>query len=316
MAPAGRDEQMLLTLEVARRHYLDGWSKLAVAQCYGLSRFQVARMITRARDQGWVRIEIDSPAHVDMELGDRVRALLGLRHVLVVRPARRGATTRSEIAAATAQLLQNVLSPDDTLGLAWSRTVAAAVDRVEHVPRIPVVQLTGALPRAEEVGSSVELVRRFAAISGGAAYLYYAPMILEEETAAASLRAQAEVDRAIARIPDVSVAVVAVGAWVPGSSTVHDAMSPTDREAVSDLGVVAEISGVFVGEGGALPEPEVSRRMLRPSAAELGAVGHVIAVVPEEHCATSVGAAVSSGLLDSIVICQTTAEDLLLTAST
>ena len=109
-----------------------------------------------------------------------MRDHLGLRHVVVVRAETHGAMARAEIAAATARLLESVLTPEDTLGLAWSRTIAAAVERLEHVPRMPVVQLTGALPRPEE-GSSVELVRRFARTSGGPAYVYYAPMILLDD---------------------------------------------------------------------------------------------------------------------------------------
>ena len=307
---SARRENLLLTLEVSRRHHLDGWSNVRIAERFGLSRFQVARMLARARENGWVRIEIDAPPEIDAELGDRVRAALGLRHVVVVRADRYGATTRGEVAGATAQLLQAVLTPDDVVGLAWSRTVSAAVDRLGEVPRVPVVQLTGALSRADDAGSSVELVRRFAATSGGPAYLYYAPMILADEEAARSLRAQPEVARTIDLLPQVSVAVVAVGAWAEGSSTVYDALPPADRAAAARRGVVAEISGILVDAEGT-PRPEVGRRILCPRAAELRAVAHVLAAMPGEHRAGSVRAAAASGLVDSLLITQTTAEDLL-----
>lgn len=306
---AGR-EHRLLTLEVCRRFHLDGWTKSAVADHFGLSRFQVARMLERARDRGWVRIEVDAPAWVDAELGDRVRDLLGLRHAVVVRAESPGAMTRTEMASATARLVESVLTPDDVLGLAWSRTIAAAIERMQLVPRIPVVQLTGALPRPDEE-SSVELVRRFAGTSGGPAYVFYAPTILSDQRAAESMRRQPEVAGAMNQLRTVTVALVAVGAWAPGASTLYDGMTPADRADVVMFEVLGEISGIFIGPDGALPRPPISGRLLCPSAAKLAAVPHVIAAVPGEHGAAVVRSAVASGVVDSVLISQSTAHDLL-----
>jgi len=306
---AGRELE-LLTLEVCRRFHLDGWTKSAVADHFGLSRFQVARMLERARDRGWVRIEIDAPAWVDAELGDRVRDRLGLRHAVVVRAEVPGAMTRAEMASATARLVESVLTPDDILGLAWSRTIAAAVEHMQVVPRVPVVQLTGALPRPDE-GSSVELVRRFASNSGGPAYIFYAPTILSDETAAKSMREQPEVAGALDRLSTVTVALVAAGGWATGASTLHDGLTPTERAEVAGFDVVGEISGIFIGHDGALPRPPISRRLLCPSADDLVAVPHVIAAVPGEHNAAVVRSAVASGVANSVVISQSTADDLL-----
>lgn len=303
-------EPRLMTLEVCRRYYLDGWTKKAVADHLGLSRFQVARMLDRARAHGWVRIEIDAPADLDVELGDRVRSLLGLRHVIVVRSDDGAAVGRTELASATAQLLEGVLTSDDVLGLAWSRTIAAAVDRIERVSRVPVVQLTGALPRPEE-SSSVELVRRFAATSGGPAYVYYAPTILHDQRTAESMRAQPEVAGAMDRLPDVTVAAVAIGSWGPGASTLYDALTPADRAEVDSFDVVGEVSNILIGPDGALPRPPISQRMLCPTGEQLAAVPHVVAVVPQAHCAPAIRSAVASGVVDSLVMGQATAEDLL-----
>ena len=300
----------LLTLEVCRRFHLDGWTKTAVADHYGLSRFQVARMLERARGRGWVRVEVVAPDWVDVELGDAVRDRLGLRHAVVVRAASPTAVTRAEVAAATARLLESVLTTDDVVGIAWSRTVAATVDQLSDLPRVPVVQLTGALPRPGE-GSSVELVRRFAAASGGPAYVFHASTIQVDDHAAEAVRQQPEVAGARSRLASVTVAVVAVGRWAPGASTLHDAMTAADRAEVDGHDVLGEVSGVFVGPDGALPRPPVSQRLVCASAADLAAVPHVVAAVPGENCAAVVRSAVASGVVDSVVISQATARDLL-----
>ncbi|MCW2703257.1 MAG: transcriptional regulator, DeoR family, partial [Blastococcus sp.] len=42
--------QVVLTASIARRYYLDGRSKVEIAEEFGLSRFKVARLLDAARD--------------------------------------------------------------------------------------------------------------------------------------------------------------------------------------------------------------------------------------------------------------------------
>src|SRR4051794_33842121 len=76
--------QLVLTASVARRYYLDGRSKVEIADEYRLSRFKVARLLDLARSSGLVRIEIGCPGSIDVDLSGRLQDLYGLRHAIVV----------------------------------------------------------------------------------------------------------------------------------------------------------------------------------------------------------------------------------------
>ena len=115
----------------------------------------------------------------------------------------------------------------------------------------PVVQLTGALARKDADENSIELVREAARISGGPAYLFYAPLIVPDAATAAVLRHQPEIAEAFAHFGSVTKAVVGLGSWEPGQSTLYDAMRPEEREDLGAHGVIADISGVFVDAAGA-----------------------------------------------------------------
>ena len=54
--PAG-PAQLILLASIARRYFLDGRSKVEIADEFGLSRFKVARLVDLARDSGLVHIE-------------------------------------------------------------------------------------------------------------------------------------------------------------------------------------------------------------------------------------------------------------------
>ena len=78
--------QLVLTASVARRYYLDGRSKVEIAEEFNLSRFKVARLLDDARSSGLVRIEIGHPGVVDVELSARLMDALGLTHCVVTDP--------------------------------------------------------------------------------------------------------------------------------------------------------------------------------------------------------------------------------------
>ena len=58
---ADRPSEVVLAARVARQFYLEGVSKVDIADRLGISRFRVARLLESARDAGMVRIEIGLP---------------------------------------------------------------------------------------------------------------------------------------------------------------------------------------------------------------------------------------------------------------
>src|SRR2546430_13384582 len=53
---ADRPSEVVLAARVARQFYLEGVSKVDIADRLGISRFRVARLLDSARDAGMVRI--------------------------------------------------------------------------------------------------------------------------------------------------------------------------------------------------------------------------------------------------------------------
>jgi hypothetical protein len=58
---ADRPSEVVLAARVARQFYLEGFSKVDIADRLGISRFRVARLLDSARESGLVRIEIGLP---------------------------------------------------------------------------------------------------------------------------------------------------------------------------------------------------------------------------------------------------------------
>ena len=304
--------QLVLTASVARRYYLDGRSKVEIAEEFNLSRFKVARLLDDARSSGLVRIEIGHPGVVDVELSARLMDALGLTHCVVTdTPDDHPASLREHLGAAAAELLTELVTTDDVLGLSWARSVSAMAGALRVLAPVPVVQLTGALARPGADDSSIELVREVARVAGGPAYYFYAPMAVPDPTTARALRGQPEVARAFGLIGSVTKAVAGVGAWAPEQSTLYDATSEAERVELGRVGVCAEVSGVLIDHGGEPVLAPLTERMIGITAAQMRAVPEVIGIVYGRAKARAVLAAVRGGYVDSLVTHSTLATALI-----
>src|SRR4051795_4788676 len=138
--------QVVLMASLARGYFIRGRSKVELAEEFGLSRFKVARLIDEARDSGLVRIEISHHGEIDVDLSARLGERFQLMHSIVVdTPEDDAASLREHLGRAAAQLLSEVVTSKDVLGLAWARAVSAMARSLPRLPGTPVVQLTGAL---------------------------------------------------------------------------------------------------------------------------------------------------------------------------
>jgi DNA-binding transcriptional regulator LsrR (DeoR family) len=180
-----------------------------------------------------------------------------------------------------------------------------------RLPGTPVVQLTGALALPGGPDTSVDVVRDVAGASGGTAHCFYAPLTVPDAATARVLRQQPEVARAFGQLPFVTKAVAGVGLWEPGQSTLYDTVSPQERETLRELGVCADISGVFVSADGTPVPTELADRMITVSADEMRAIPEVIVIPYGTRKARAVRAALRSGLVGGIVTHTTLAQAVL-----
>jgi DNA-binding transcriptional regulator LsrR (DeoR family) len=306
-----RPSEVVLAARVARQFYLEGVSKVDIADQLGISRFRVARLLDSARESGMVRIEIGLPGgSLDAGLSAELCSAFGLRHAFVFNfPDDDEATLRRSLGGAVGQALMDLITPRDVLGLTWSRTLSGLAAVLTQMPPCPIVQLTGAVPPPDG-RDLLDLVRSVARIGGGPAHVFYAPMILDDPETAAAIRRQADIAEAFALVPSVTMAVVAIGAWGPGLSTIYDAITPDEREAMARLGVCAELAGVFIGGDGKRLAAPLSSRMITPDSA-LERIPFVLSVAFGIAKADAVRAAIRGDMVHGLVTHTSLARALL-----
>ena len=308
-------EELVQTAAMARQFYLEGRSKIEIAKEFGVSRFKVARMLETALQSGLIRLEVRLPADLDAERSDALRTRYNLRHSVVFTSTEQdtggAALVTHRLGAVAAGLLTEIVTDNDVLGLVWGPEIEALGPELTTLARCTVVQLCGVTPLRPADANAVEVVRRAASIARGPAYPIYAPLLLPDGATAQMLRRQPGIAEAVSQFRHVTKAVITVGAWGPGLSTVYDALSDSAREKYRRQGACAEVVGQLLDADGRPVAPELTERIIAIGFEELRRVPDVILLADGAERAAATSAALKTGLFNGIVTNTAVAEHLL-----
>ncbi len=293
--------EAVLAARAARMYFLEDRSKIEIGQQLGVSRFRVARLLVAAREMGLVRIEIGLPGTLDVGLSAELASAFELRQAFVYDfPDDSDISLRRRLGEAAGEALSDLATPEDVVGLAWSRSLTGMTYRMTEFPSCPIVQMTGALARPGG-DDLLDLVRKVTQVGGGPSYGYYAPMIVDDRRTAEVIRRTPDVLAATAMLASVTIAVVGIGAWTAGLSSIFDAVSERDQRAVRDAGVRAEVSGVFLDSSGIPCPSPLDSRMIVTSAALLTQIPTVLAVAYDTAKTEAVWSALNGGVVNGLI---------------
>lgn len=302
----------LVTLAyIAQQHFLEGKTRIEIAEETGLSRFKVGRFLERAMELGIVKFEIASPSSIDLGLSVELKRKYGLhRAVAVTLPAQTPEVIQQHLGSTAAEMLSEILTDSDVLGLTSGRTINALARSLSTLPRCEVVQLAGIAGPIQETG--VETIRRVSAAAGVRPATIYAPLIVSDAATAEGLRRQPDIRATFEQFDRVTVAVVAVGSWSPPDSQMieNPALGGRTRESLVGRGVRAEICATLVNDQGHVIH-DVDDRCVAVSEAQLRRIPHVIAVAGGPRKVGAIRAVLNSGLVHSLITDSLTARALM-----
>jgi DNA-binding transcriptional regulator LsrR (DeoR family) len=309
--PTAKHRRLLARL--ARAHYLDGLSKVQIAESFGLSRFQVARMLQEAVDAGVVTISIEQDGP---ESGDRFSDLahrLGLRSITVVPDTAPGSPVTGDGSTPTATQLplqmgraalarvDALARPGMRIGMSWSRTLDSAAAYAPALPRCTVVQLAGALRLDGPPQQTPGIFERLGQDQAVHVVRLFAPLLVTEAETATDLRALPEITNALEAADDLDLAVVSVGAWAESVSSVWEKCDAAVRTKAAQDGAVAEISGRLLGADGS-SVTTIDHRVIAVTRGQLRRARTTVGVAHGAARAAAVEAAAASGMVDELIV--------------
>ena len=134
-----------LPLWTAWLYYEEGLKQDEIAVRLGISRASVFNLLQKARDEGVVTITIDPTRLERADLSIELCEKAGLKECFVLPSNGPGAPLYDRIGRLGARILEQRISDDDVIGVAWGRTVLALSKALSpaNMPGVTVAQVTG-----------------------------------------------------------------------------------------------------------------------------------------------------------------------------
>ena len=304
--------QARLMADIARAFYLHGRSKTDIARQFSLTRFQIAKMLDDARALGIVTIDIRDDSRRSTTREELLSERLRIARVVIVDTSAgdRAEDGGSGLGIAMMRVLEELVRPGMTVGVSWSRNLDLAARFMPALPPCEIVQLAGAL-QLPGSGTLPRIIARLGTGPGTTTMPLYAPLVVDEVATAVDLRRQPEIAHALDRASDLDIAVVAIGSWQSGESTVWEKVSPADRDEARAKGAVAEISARLIDSRGDPVRTGLDRRVIGVTIDQLRAARQLVAVARGARRASAVMAAAAADLVTCLVIDDELAEALL-----
>jgi deoxyribonucleoside regulator len=301
--------------------YIQDQSQTQIAKEMGVTASNVSRMLRAAREQSIIRFEITYPLKrrpdLEQDVLDRFSGT-SLREVIVASVSGTdGSETQGILAVGQAlcQWLDVHLRDGQRLGTSYGGTIESMVRSAHFDNRheVEVVQIAGELSMDPRF-SGHDLVRNFAEKLGGRYRYFNAPAMTSDEAAALALGKAPQVAEALEIGRSSDVAIVSVGAFGQAGSDLYLRLAHATEAEIAEArtaGAVGQLSGRFFDGQGRQLETALDRRLISLDLDDLRSIDNVIGLGASKFKAEAVRAAIAGGLLNTLVVDEPLAIELL-----
>lgn len=243
-------------------YYEQGQKQEQIADQLGISRASVFNLLQKARDEGIVKISIDPSRIARADLSVRLCEVAGLKECYILPSPGDPADLFDEIGHLAARVLEARLSADDTIGVAWGRTVLSLSHHLQSMPRpnVTVAQITGSAAATFSF-SPVLCASTIAERLAARCVNLHAPGVVSSAHVKDILMAEPEIRNHFQLLRQCTKTVFGV-TQLTGETLLVQAgfMAEKDLAAYRDLGAVGFAAGYFFDADGNVVRNEFDAR--------------------------------------------------------
>lgn len=309
-------QALRLAAVVARLYHVHHVPQREIGTRLGISQGHVSRVLRQAEELGLVRTVVSVPEGLHPGVEEAVEARFSVREVHVV-DVPVGEDLATVLGRAAARHLGDSLAGVRTVGFtSWSTTLQAMAFAMLEPPRPitgHVVEMLGDLGSPAVQHTAARSTQAMAAALGATPVFLRTPAVAATTALRLAAGRDVHVQRALALLDDLDVALVGVG-----PPDLHSHLRPgngyfTSEElaGLRDAGAVVQLNQRFLDYGGRPLWTPLDDRVMAVSLAQLASAGRrvVVAGGPDKHAA--IAAAVRGGWVDVLVTDSATASFLI-----
>ena len=309
-----REDEASMATRAAWLHYAGGLTQSEVARRLGLTSLKAHRLITRANQDGLVKVFIDGEVSACVALENELLSRFGLAYCEVVPDFDPDPLPLKALGIAGAHYLRRAIErgQDRLIGVGHGRTLAACV---EYLPRTSAektrfVSLLGGLTR-KFAANPHDVIHRLAERTGAQAYFMPVPFFANTREDRTVLLQQRGISEVFDLAKSASLLIVGIGTVEMEASLVATGMIEKDEIAqIRRDGGVGELLGHFFDTHGAPLDTALSERTLALGREQLRNRS-IVAIAGGMIKARAIRSVLSSGYLAGLITDERTARALI-----
>ena len=303
-------------VSLARAYYEQGLTQEQIARNMAISRSQISRYLSQAREIGIVQIRVVAPDERVDTLSAQLRERFETLRAAIVVPvfSRDDQFIRQMVGSACASYLKGAIHPNECLCIGCGRTVRKAIEALKSHPvaGLSVVQAMGSVGHEALEIDFNELTRAAAAAFRARPYYLNAPAILGSGTAAALEAANASIHESLERARQADVFLVGLGSLESDLLYARAGLiTQANIRWLQDRHVAGDICGHFLDRKGNEHPTPFSERIVGISLPDLRRARLSIGVAGGSDKALPLYGALAGGWINVLVTDDQTARAIL-----
>ena len=307
-------DKRALSVKVAQLYYQNDWRQSRIAAELNLSRPTVSRLLQYARESGIVQIKISNPLVSTQQLAAELKDYYHLDQVIVVPSEMTASGELLElVGAAAAEYIETIVKDDDTIGLAWGKTIHAIAQHLspEDVHGVTVVQLKGSVANTKQKNYAFESVNAFASAFHTLPQYLPLPVIFDHQ----ETKELVEQDTHIKYIMDLGrqadIAVFTVGTVRDSALLFHLGYFSQAEQEYLQQHAVGDVFSRFIDQNGSIVAPQINQRTIGIDLEQLKKIPQRVMVIANPAKTQAAAGALKAGYANVLVIDQGSAAGLL-----
>lgn len=295
-----------LLIEIATLYYYDGLTQREIAKRFGISRSNVSRLLTEARNRGIVEIKVKQKIPLDYNLQKEIRSRFSLKDVKILKFY--GLDYQEmlrKLGTIAARYLKTILNKVSIVGMSWGTAIYEVVNAFESefYQNIEVIQMIGGIGAENPDIDGTELARRLAEKVGGRYRYLHAPLIVENADIKKAIIVEKNVKEVLQKVKKADVAIVGIGSTDPTVSSLVRAgyLNKKELNEIRKLGAVGDICARHFDINGNLCQIDLNERVIGIDTDVLKDINYVIGVAGGKAKASAILGVLRGGYINVLI---------------
>ncbi len=298
-----------LMLRVCRLYYVENRTQNEISHIAGISRPQVSRILSKARQEGIVKVKID-PGVVGNAKGvsSELKKKFGLKNVVVTDEESNEDVIRS-LAISAARFLSEHIKDGQLIGISWGRTLHATVDRIvfdgeyRNTSFVPLIGGVGQFRHEYQMNSIVEKIAN--AFKSNRYYLY-APAHLKNSKTLKMMLEDDSINLVVEMWKKLDLAIVGIGEPISLANAFRNIYGQAFLSTLMKQAAAGDIAARFFTADGT-PCSSANENILGISLEQLKTIPEVIGIAGGKEKVSAIHAVVKAGYINSLITDKKTA---------